>query len=95
MLKGPLKCARPLTLTHELRRLSTVEGAPLAVGGALGEDELRRVNVVFVRQPAVDRLAGHLLGPLPVSARDGHRGVRLKGKDSVSYEAQDRQMDRD
>lgn len=81
--------APPLTLTYELCWLSTMEGAPLAVGGALGEDELRRVNMVFVRQPAVDWLAGYLLGPLPICTRDGHRGVRLKGNDKVSCEATD------
>lgn len=66
-------------LTHKLCRLLALEGALLAVGGALRELEDGWVHVVLIRQAAVHGLTGHLLVPLPVSARDSNRGVRLGG----------------
>ena len=64
-------------LTYELRGLLALEDTLLAVGGAVGEVEVGRVDVVLVGQAAVHRLAGHLLVPLPVRARDGDGGVQL------------------
>lgn len=43
-------------LTYKLRRLPTLKGAPLAVGSALREVEMGRMNVVFVWQTTVHRL---------------------------------------
>lgn len=43
-------------LTYELGRLSTLKGAFLAVGSALWECEMGRMNMVFVWQTTVHRL---------------------------------------
>lgn len=43
-------------LTNKLGRFSTLKGALLAVGSALGEVEMGRMNMVFVWQTTVHRL---------------------------------------
>lgn len=45
-----------MNLTYELSRFSTSKSALLAVGSALGEVEVGRMNVVFVWQTAVHGL---------------------------------------
>lgn len=45
-----------MNLTYELRRFSTLKSALLAIGSALGELEMGRVNVIFVWQATVHRL---------------------------------------
>lgn len=59
-------------LTYELGGFSTLKGALLAVGRALGEVEMGGVNMVFVRQTAVHRLTRHLFVPLPICTGNSH-----------------------
>lgn len=71
----------PVHLTYELGRFATLEGAPLAVRCALGEVETGRVDVVFVWQAAVHRLARHLFVPLSICAGYSDQRVRLETRD--------------
>lgn len=74
-------------LTYELCRLPTLKSALFAVGRALGEREMGRVNVVFVRQAAVDGLTRYLFVPLPICTCYCHRRVRLENKTRVKDSA--------
>lgn len=85
LLKPAAHCRRVnAELTYELRRFPTLKRALFAVGRALGEREMGRVDVVFVRQAAVDRLTRYLLVPLPICTCYCHRRVRLENKTKVT-----------
>lgn len=45
-----------MNLTYKLGRFSTLKSALLAVGGALREGEMGRMNMVFVWQATVNGL---------------------------------------
>lgn len=72
---------RALLCTFQLRRVTALEGAFAAKGGALKAGEGRGVDVVLVRDAAVHWLASHLFVPLALAA--GHRdaGSHLEGRD--------------
>lgn len=80
---GPAYACANLDLTDKLGRFSTLESALFAVGCALGEHEMGRVNVVFVRQAAVHGLTRYLLVPLPICACYCHRRIQLERKTRI------------
>lgn len=90
---SPETCGPPQTricryvnteLTYELCRFPTLKSALFAVGRALGKRKMGRVNVVFVRQAAVDGLTRYLFVPLPICTCYCHRRVRLENKTRVT-----------
>lgn len=60
-------------LTHKLSRFPALKRALLAIGGTLRKSKLGRVDMVLVREAAVNWLTGNLLVPLAICAGDGHR----------------------
>lgn len=60
--------------------MTTLEGAFVAKGGALGAGEGGGVDVMLVRDAAVHRLTCHLLVPLALSAGHCDPGPRLEGR---------------
>lgn len=66
--------------TFQLRRVTTLEGAFAAKGGALRAGEGGGVDMMLLRDATVHRLTCHLLVPLALSAGHGDPGSRLEGR---------------
>ena len=82
---------RALVHTFQLRRVTALEGAFAAKGGAFKAGERRGVDVMLVWDAAVHWLASHLLVPLALAT--GHRdtGPHLEGRGGENKQTE-RQM---